>query len=528
MNFIQKFINYFNSNFYKNLKFNNSIHKFLRLFYERTTKTGASFFSFGNIFKNSKWNNYRTQNIKPTFKFIFTINHLIIFFTFIYLFNYHYELFLTLKLGFYSYVLSTVDNLSSFFSSLFLSFLAFAYALKAYVFNLFRNIRPKKFQFSFNWGSTQHTFQFVFAEKSFTDCKLNYNSNECSKVNSNISNLTQIVNSYLGCNFDYTSWLKKLFTFEKKMGNLVNKDCVIANNNDTVDFHKNFTFSICELNNNLKLTALSNVNLNDSEFAVLSKEQANDVTKTTLRTNNINSTLAIFKQARWLVRNSLISDKYITNTNKYTEFKKCIGLNSFLSDLPNNNVWASSNFSKIQNSENISKYMLGGSIIKNEFRLNSILNKFDESQIWIFKKIYFNTVNKNYDISLTNLFTLPRNSFDFSTNQSQTQEFFKISLLNGTSHFNSDSHFKASFNNEKTKQFYVYNTFGGMSEFNLLNDECVDNIINLISTGNINFDLFFFYGIKGLDSNHTTFWNKNINFKTKPQVLNVRFNSSQQ
>lgn len=523
MNFLQKFINYFNSNFYKNLKFSNSIHKFLRLFYERTTKTGASFFSFGNIFKNSKWNNYRTQNIKSTFKVLFTINHLIIFFTFIYLFNYHYELFLTLKLTFYSSILSTIDNLSSFFSSLFLSFLAITYVLKAYVSNLFRNIQPREFQFSFNWGSTRQTFLIFHTEKSPANENSNEHLNKCLKAYGDIFNLTQAINSYLGCNFNCTPWLKKLFTFEKKMGNLADKNCVIVDNNDTSNFAKNFTFSICELNNNLKLNALSNINLNDSNFPVLSKDKTSDVTKTTLRTNNINSTLAIFKQARWLVKNSLLSDKYITNTNKYTEFKKCIGVNSFLAGLPNNNVWASTNFSKIQNSENISKYISGGSITKNEFKSNSILNKFDESQIWIFKKIYFNTVNRNYDISLTNLFTIPKNSFNFSINQTQAQEFFKISLLNGTPHFNSDLSFKIHFNNEKKTQSYVYNTFGGLSEFNLLNDECVDNIINLISTGNTNFDLFYFYGIKGLDLNSTAFWKKNVNLRVKPQVLNVPF-----
>jgi hypothetical protein len=64
----------------------------------------------------------------------------------------------------------------------------------------------------------------------------------------------------------------------------------------------------------------------------------NKFLNSTLAENILNSSLNILKQTRWLTRNLMLSDKFIINTNFFTEYKKLIGDNSTLSKLTNNNV----------------------------------------------------------------------------------------------------------------------------------------------------------------------------------------------
>ena len=49
------------------LKVNNTITSYLKIFFERSNKLNNTVSSFGNVFKNSKWSDFQTQNIKKSF-----------------------------------------------------------------------------------------------------------------------------------------------------------------------------------------------------------------------------------------------------------------------------------------------------------------------------------------------------------------------------------------------------------------------------------------------------------------------------
>ena len=49
------------------LKVNNNITSYLKIFFERSNKLSNTVSSFGNVFKNSKWSDFQTQNIKKSF-----------------------------------------------------------------------------------------------------------------------------------------------------------------------------------------------------------------------------------------------------------------------------------------------------------------------------------------------------------------------------------------------------------------------------------------------------------------------------
>lgn len=49
------------------LKVNNNIASYLKIFFERSNKLNNTVTSFGNVFKNSKWSDFQTQNIKKSF-----------------------------------------------------------------------------------------------------------------------------------------------------------------------------------------------------------------------------------------------------------------------------------------------------------------------------------------------------------------------------------------------------------------------------------------------------------------------------
>jgi hypothetical protein len=49
------------------LKVNNNIAAHLKIFFERSNKLNSTVTSFGNVFKNSKWSDFQTQNIKKSF-----------------------------------------------------------------------------------------------------------------------------------------------------------------------------------------------------------------------------------------------------------------------------------------------------------------------------------------------------------------------------------------------------------------------------------------------------------------------------
>jgi hypothetical protein len=67
MSLKDQLINFFTTKYYNNLKYSNRTLAALRIFFERTTKYTTSMSTLGNVYRNSKWSDFKVQNIK--FKF---------------------------------------------------------------------------------------------------------------------------------------------------------------------------------------------------------------------------------------------------------------------------------------------------------------------------------------------------------------------------------------------------------------------------------------------------------------------------
>lgn len=64
LRFNERLTNFFASIYSNNSKYNSSYLLYLRLLFERNTKFKSSFAKLGNVFRNSKWNDLKVQNVK--------------------------------------------------------------------------------------------------------------------------------------------------------------------------------------------------------------------------------------------------------------------------------------------------------------------------------------------------------------------------------------------------------------------------------------------------------------------------------
>ena len=67
MNKFKKLFNYYLSSYLNNSRTLNNLYSFLKIFFERNNKIDSTVASFGNVYRNSKWTNLQTQNIKKLF-----------------------------------------------------------------------------------------------------------------------------------------------------------------------------------------------------------------------------------------------------------------------------------------------------------------------------------------------------------------------------------------------------------------------------------------------------------------------------
>ena len=87
MFYINRLFKYFLSEYSNNSKFNYSLYGYLRIFFERNNKFNFSFLKLGNIFKNTKWTDFKIQNIKNLFlRFSFIILASVVFIVYFYMF----------------------------------------------------------------------------------------------------------------------------------------------------------------------------------------------------------------------------------------------------------------------------------------------------------------------------------------------------------------------------------------------------------------------------------------------------------
>ena len=105
-------------------------------------------------------------------------------------------------------------------------------------------------------------------------------------------------------------------------------------------------------------------------------------------TNSIKENLSLANQTRWSFKMSSISEKLVRDNFNYTQAKQLLGSSAATASSSSNNVWTSSNLSKIKD---LSTQSLSRNI--------STLNFFEDSRSWANKKLFFNSNNSLYRLS---------------------------------------------------------------------------------------------------------------------------------
>lgn len=82
METLERFITFFSTKYYSNLKYSNSVLASLRLFFERNNKISSSVTKLGNVYRNSKWADLKIVNIKASFLVQFFKNLFVVILTF--------------------------------------------------------------------------------------------------------------------------------------------------------------------------------------------------------------------------------------------------------------------------------------------------------------------------------------------------------------------------------------------------------------------------------------------------------------
>ena len=340
-----------------NSRLKHSTLGFLKIFFERNNKFNDTFSNLGNVFKNSKWSDLKTQNIKNSlitqYFYLWFLIVLLCSFLFFYKLQFILESFIFLKRTF-----------TLFFQSI--TFFIGSYIL---LFNFFKN----KFIYNNEKKLVKQVFNndISLTNTSYPTFNNNVNYSHWNNYNLKILNLYKTLHKI------------NIFKNNEYLNNFYLKD---NNSNSTVFnlFHKlskntsklyitDLDFSFI-LNNKIKnFNKISNFSFTPSDINLnfLNKPDLN------LFSFNFTNSVNLIKQERWFIKNSFLTNDISNLNQKYNESKKYI--NFFFNDagITSKNIW----ISNFYNSENIE---LGN----NNFNLNFLknLNFYDTSTEFFFKR----------------------------------------------------------------------------------------------------------------------------------------------
>jgi hypothetical protein len=445
LNYFDRLTNFFLNRYQNNLKYRHSLLSYLKLFFERNTKDNSTFASLGNVFRNSKWTDLKVQNVKTTFVKQF------------------YLVFMSLL------VLLFVKSTDSYFvlmdlyvvsSNLILNFIdlaAITYVLFMYLL----------FPFLFKPSSL-----VTYKNTSLIDLS-NYTTQSTKTLNTEDYNLTR--------NLYKTTQLVNEFThILLKNDDQRGKSSKLSLSNTALNYQP-VSYSIDSLGSNKQLNiSLLQLNklLNNKYFLVSS--------------SNFSKDLNLMKTDRWLLKNSLISEDLIRNTNAYTSTKKLIGSNVTSSQLSSRNVWASTNLNKV-NSSNLNTFLtstisgadksLQLSHVNNSNLLN--FNFFEESRLFTFNKyLHSNKTRLNtlvYSDGFTNLSPDTRPHNQPNPTFSLASRLFTGSLDYNLQPFLINTRNPLQPSNQVTNNFGTADLFLVNSNTSLLNGSNLNTLVDLTS-----------------------------------------------
>lgn len=436
MRFHEKLTNFFASAYSNNSKYNSSYLVYLRILFERNSKFKATFDKLGNVFRNSKWNDLKVQNIKVSLinSWFFSALSFFLFILFLFSFfgytnnqqTFFLPAFVSELWGLIFFILSQVSNTLTLFL-LKLSF--FLLSCKIYLYRMFGFNSNFVFDSFINAPTSSqktapHKTSMVNNSTNYSFTSKTLYSNELIEVTHSLSNAIRALRK-----------LKDSKTFDNFILSLqktsqLNIEFLIR---DTLDFGNSeaSTWKPRSIVTNI-LAYKPSFNFEHKSLS-LNLNNLNEVNKNalshTLSNFNIYTNLNQSKQNRWLLKNSLLSNNIASNLFHFTQAKTLVGNSLYNSSNSSENIWNSSKFSQLSKINELSNLAffknnsLNNSSILNNSNLTllpnmsssiSNFNFFEESQFWNNKKYFFTNQLKSNIVQLSNssnLTTLPNNTY---------------------------------------------------------------------------------------------------------------------
>jgi hypothetical protein len=122
--------------------------------------------------------------------------------------------------------------------------------------------------------------------------------------------------------------------------------------------------------------------------------------------STLSKNLNLAKENRWLWKNSILSDKILSDVNKTVHFKKLISNPELNENIISNSIWGSNRIKDNLNSLKLDKvnHMKSLTFFTNSFSSPLNLNWYEDSLVWTTKRFSF-TQKMNYN----NQFIIPNN-----------------------------------------------------------------------------------------------------------------------
>lgn len=437
MRYFDRLLNFFSSNYLNNTRFHHSTLGYLKIFFERNNKLKSTFSSLGNVFRNSKWSDLKVQNIKTSFikswsNYFLTI--LAVLFLVFPFFGTYYGNTLTYYIPFLGEAYELFSFLWTHVEDAIKAFIIFLFSTWSYIKSLFVGNLAKKQNHIYSSLTLQNNKPAAVLQqssiklsdngiKNHAPIEMMYCLAHTTKNLGNLKSSPSLSNHFAKMHFD--SW---------NVDDCLDNDFFPMSTSDKL-------LSITDLEYTYTVTPkqVFAIHQLDIESSNLNKITSYNIALS-LTGLNTQEALKASKEDRWLLRNSLLSENLILNSNSFTQSKKLLGVNFLSSDVSSKNVWAST---KLNNSgaegtanflANIQELFLNQSPVANKLNhLPSMSNNmtnfefFENSRMWLTKKYFFTNQLKN------NTFNLSTINHVGNTNQVVTNNQVFSVLLNSYS-----------------------------------------------------------------------------------------------
>ena len=369
------------------------MYSFLKIFFERNNKIDNTVSSFGNVFRNSKWSNLQTQNIKKLFMKQWLGFFMVMLIVTVLTFTYTGTASSVSYLSFF-YIKQTLNEL---ITNCYYLIGCVLYQIYTYINTLFitnqertalstsrksdlilppsNPITPSSMT-----SNVLVNTNLFFLQKTLVLFNHIHNSEVSTNGNPSVLNLTA----------NFTSQVNLLSTS-------LAKNYVSTNSRYTVS-EMPYTLST-DLNPSFTNSLTFGTTL--QELYTKEGDVSNDPVLTETVTHSLNN---IAKQQRWLTRNFWSSQNFVSNSNKLTEAKNFIQNPLLSHSSTDTNIWLSNKLSGLETEKTSNAF----SQLTPNYHLLSVFNFFDTSRFFLNQRYSFlNQLQNQFITNSTSKLALP-------------------------------------------------------------------------------------------------------------------------